>query len=75
MALSAVVPAAAHAFVNKFTNFSGLYEVLEEPSRSREEKMHFLGNMISSNGRRVGPKAAKQIVEAFLSDDPSISLS
>ncbi len=75
MALSAVVPAAAHALVNKFTNFSGLYEFLEEPSRSREEKMHFLGNMISSNGRRVGPKAAKQIVEAFLSDDPSISLS
>lgn len=53
MALSAVVPAAAHAIVQKFSSFSGLYEFLEEPFKSKQEKIELLGNMISSNGRRV----------------------
>lgn len=75
MALSSVAPAVAHKIVKEFGSFSGLYDFLEEPSSSRQEKIHVLENMISSNGRRVGPKAAKQIVDAFLSDDPSMSLS
>lgn len=75
MALSSVVPAVAHKIVKEFSSFSGLYDFLEEPSTTRQEKIHALENMISSNGRRVGPKAAKQIVDAFLSDDPSMSLS
>lgn len=75
MALSSVVPAVAHKIVKEFSSFSGLYDFLEDPSTSQQEKIHVLENMISSNGRRVGPKAAKQIVDAFLSDNPSMSLS
>lgn len=74
MALQSVVPAVAHKIVKEFSSFSGLYDFLEDPATTQQQKIGLLENMISSNGRRVGPKAAKQIVDAFLSEDPSMSI-
>jgi len=47
-----------------------LIEMLEDKSTSLGEKKVMLGNIFSTNGRRVGPKAAQQIVDVFLSEDP-----
>ena len=69
-ALPSVGPRSAHALAHKFSSFKGLIEMLEDKSTSLGEKKVILGNICSSNGRRVGPKAAQQIVDVFLSEDP-----
>lgn len=75
MALSSVVPGVAHAIVTEYSSLAGLYTFLEDPSTTLQEKTRLLENMVASgSGRRVGPKAAKQIVDALLSEDPFFSV-
>lgn len=69
-ALPSVGPRSAHALAHKFSSLKGLIEMLEDKSTSLGEKKVMLGNIFSTNGRRVGPKAAQQIVDVFLSEDP-----
>jgi NAD-dependent DNA ligase len=69
-ALPSVGPRSAHALAHNFSSLKGLIEMLEDKSTSLGEKKVMLGNIFSTNGRRVGPKAAQQIVDVFLSEDP-----
>lgn len=74
-ALPSIGPISAHALVEEFTSFKGIFEMLDDPRTTRAQKEKELENMVGSNGRRVGPKAAKQIVNLFSSEDPNTQLA
>eukprot|EP00889_Picochlorum_renovo_P004458 jgi/Picre1/31488/NNA_006840.t1 len=74
-ALPSIGPVSAHALVEEYTSFKGIFEMLDDPRTTRIQKEKELENMVGSNGRRVGPKAAKQIVNLFSSEDPNTQLT
>lgn len=74
-ALPSVGPISAHALVEEYTSLKGIFEMLDDPRMTCAQKERDLENMVGSNGRRVGPKAAKQIVNLLSSEDPNTQLT
>lgn len=73
-ALPSVGPGSAHALMEEYTSLKGILEMLDDPRTTLLEKKKYIENIVSANGKRVGPKAAKQIVNLFSSEDANAPL-
>ena len=74
-ALPSVGPQVAHAVATRFGSVGALMEWLFDPGMSQEGKIRDLEGMQRAGGeraRRVGPKAARQILEMLTSDNPDL---
>ena len=75
-ALPSVGPQAAHAIATKYGSLGNLMEMLYDPMRSTTEKIReveFLmkpGNGAGGRVTKVGSKAAKQLMELLMGEDP-----
>lgn len=72
-ALPCVGPQIAHAVATRYGSYGALMEMCFDPNTSTAQKIKDLENM-QRTGRerttRVGPKAAKQILEILTTDNP-----
>ena len=76
-AMPSVGPQVAHAVAMKYGSLGALMEMLFDPGRSSAEKIReieFLPRIGSGRVQKVGPKAAKQLMELLTGEDPDIAV-
>jgi hypothetical protein len=70
-----VTPQIAHTLVKEYGSLRGIYEFLDDRGSDLETKKRSFENLRTFGGQRVGPVAARKLVDFFLADDPEMTLS
>ncbi|KAL4434111.1 hypothetical protein ABPG75_000552 [Micractinium tetrahymenae] len=73
----AVKPGIAHALATNYGSLGGLMDMLLEPNRSdkeKEQEIASLRNVGTATVRRVGPAAARQLLQLLRSSDPNLRI-
>jgi hypothetical protein len=74
-AIPSVTPQIAHTLVKEYGSLRGIYEFLDDRGSDLETKKRSFENLRTFGGQRVGPVAARKLVDFFLADDPEMTLS
>ncbi len=74
-AIPSVTPQIAHTLVKEYGSLRGIYEFLDDRGSDLETKKRSFENLRTFGGQRVGPVAARKLVDFFLADDPKMTLS
>ena len=72
-AIPSVTPQVSHALVKTYGSIRGIYEFLEDRGEM-ETKRKVLEELRTSGGQRVGPVAARKLVDFFLENDPDTTI-
>ena len=72
-AIPSVTPQVSHALVKAYGSIRGIYEFLEDRGEL-ETKRKVLEELRTSGGQRVGPVAARKLVDFFLENDPGATI-
>lgn len=74
-AIPSVTPQIAHTLVKEYGSLRGVYEFLDDRESDLATKKRLLENLRTFGGQRVGPVAARKLVDFLLADDPEMMIS
>jgi hypothetical protein len=73
-AIPSVTPQIAHCLVKEFGLLGNIYEMIDDDPTDLESKTRRIENLLTHGGRRVGPKAARRLIDFLLCEDPQSKL-
>ncbi len=73
-AIPSVTPQIAHTLVKEYGSLRGIYEFLDDQGSDLDKKKGSIESLRTFGGQRVGPVAARKLVDFLLADDPELTI-